>query len=84
MKYVHERHEKHEQNQMSLFVAFVLFVDKNRSHQATIKDFLSVRLLSQLAERLTREFCRDFDERNLRHTRGLYLVFPIWDAVRTE
>ena len=68
----------------ALFVAFVLFVDKNSSHQATIKDFLNVRLLPQLAERLTQEFGRGFDERNLRHMRGFYLVFPIWDAVRTE
>lgn len=42
------------------------------------------RLLPQLAERLTQEFGRGFDERNLRHMRGFYLVFPIWDAVRTE
>lgn len=33
---------------------------------------------------LTTEFGKGFDERNLRHMRGFYLVFPIWDAVRTE
>lgn len=42
------------------------------------------RLLPELAKSLTREFGKGFDERNLRHMRGFYLYFPIWDAVRTE
>jgi predicted nuclease of restriction endonuclease-like (RecB) superfamily len=42
------------------------------------------RLLPELAKSLTREFGKGFDERNLRHMRGFYLLFPIWDAVRTE
>ena len=42
------------------------------------------RLLPQLAERLTQEFGRGGDARNLRHMRGFYLAFPIWDEVRTE
>ena len=42
------------------------------------------RLLSQLAERLTQEFGRGFDARNLRHMRTFYQAFPIWNAVRTE
>ena len=42
------------------------------------------RLLTRLAEELTREFGRGFDERNLRHMRGFYQFFPIWDAVRPE
>jgi predicted nuclease of restriction endonuclease-like (RecB) superfamily len=42
------------------------------------------RLLPHLAERLTSEFGKGFDERNLRHMRAFFRVFPIWDAVRTE
>jgi len=42
------------------------------------------RLLPQLAERLTQEFGRGFDARNLRHMRTFYQAFPIWNAVRTE
>ena len=42
------------------------------------------KLLPRLADALTREFGRGFDDRNLRHMRGFYLAFPIWNAVRTE
>jgi hypothetical protein len=42
------------------------------------------RLLPMLAEQLTREFGKGFDERNLRHMRAFYQNFPIWDAVRSE
>lgn len=42
------------------------------------------RLLPLLAEQLTAEFGRGFDERNLRHMRAFYQAFPIWDAVRSE
>ena len=42
------------------------------------------RLLPRLAESLTAEFGRGFDERNLRNMRAFFQVFPIWDAVRTE
>ena len=42
------------------------------------------RLLPMLAEQLTREFGKGFDERNLRHMRAFYQSFPIWDAVRSE
>ncbi len=42
------------------------------------------RLLTELAESLTVEFGRGFDERNLRHMRAFYLAFPIWNAMRTE
>ena len=42
------------------------------------------RLLPQLAEALTREYGKGFDDRNLRHMRAFYLTFPIWNAVRTE
>jgi predicted nuclease of restriction endonuclease-like (RecB) superfamily len=42
------------------------------------------RLLPRLAQVLTREFGKGFDDRNLRNMRGFYLTFPIWNAVRTE
>lgn len=42
------------------------------------------RLLPLLAARLTTEFGRGFDERNLRHMRAFFQCFPIWDAVRSE
>ena len=42
------------------------------------------KLVPRLADALTREFGRGFDERNLRHMRSFYLGFPIWNAVRTE
>lgn len=40
--------------------------------------------LEQLAERLTVEFGKGFDARNLRNMRAFYHAFPIWNAVRTE
>lgn len=43
-----------------------------------------VRLIATLAESLTAEFGRGFDERNLRHMRAFFQCFPIWNAVRTE
>ena len=42
------------------------------------------RLLGDLAESLTAEFGKGFDERNLRHMRAFYAGFPIWNALRTE
>lgn len=42
------------------------------------------KLLPRLAEVLTRELGRGFDERNLRHMRAFFQAFPIWNAVRTE
>lgn len=42
------------------------------------------RLLPKLAEALTAEFGRGFDERNLRNMRAFFQVFPNWHAVRTE
>lgn len=41
-------------------------------------------LIPQLAQQLTSEFGRGFDERNLRHMRAFFQCFPIWDAVRSE
>ena len=42
------------------------------------------RLVPKLAESLTAEFGKGFDERNLRHMRTFFQDFPIWNAVRTE
>lgn len=42
------------------------------------------QLLATLAEKLGTEFGKGFDERNLRHMRGFYQAFPIWNALRTE
>ena len=40
--------------------------------------------LSQLSDRLTREYGTSFSARNLRYMRGFYLAFPKWNAVRSE
>ena len=42
------------------------------------------QLLPQLAEQLSAEFGKGFDETNLRKMRQFYLVFPIRDALRLE
>ncbi|WP_095192332.1 YhcG family protein [Pseudomonas sp. Irchel 3A7] len=42
------------------------------------------RLLAKLAEVLTADFGKGFDERNLRYMRDFYQTFPIWNAVRPE
>jgi predicted nuclease of restriction endonuclease-like (RecB) superfamily len=42
------------------------------------------RLLPQLAENLTREFGKGFDERNLRNMRAFFLAFPNWNALRSN
>ena len=42
------------------------------------------RLLSTLAQDLTAQYGKGFDERNLRYMRDFYQTFPIWDAVRSE
>ena len=41
-------------------------------------------LIRNLAAKLTAEFGKGFDPRNLRNMRGFYLAFPKWNAVRTE
>lgn len=40
--------------------------------------------LQQLADRLTAEFGKGFDARNLRNMRAFYQAFPIWYAVSTK
>ena len=41
-------------------------------------------VLADLSTRLTDEFGKRFDERELRRIRQFYLVFPKWDALRPE
>lgn len=40
--------------------------------------------LKTLAQQLTIEFGKGFDERNLNNMRAFYQAFPIWNALRTE
>lgn len=40
--------------------------------------------LKKLANQLTLEFGKGFDERNLNNMRAFYQAFPIWNALRTE
>lgn len=42
------------------------------------------RVINDLAEKLSVEFGRGFDARELRRYRQFYLLFPKWDAVRPE
>jgi len=42
------------------------------------------QLIQYLAESLTRDYGKGFDERNLRFMRQFYQAFPIWNAVRSE
>ncbi|WP_346798092.1 DUF1016 N-terminal domain-containing protein [Halomonas sp. Bachu 37] len=41
------------------------------------------RQIEQLADRLTVDYGRGFDARNLRNIRAFYLAFPIWNTVCT-
>jgi len=41
-------------------------------------------LLKNLSEKLSEEFGKGFDERNLRYMRLFFLTFPIWNALRSE
>jgi len=41
-------------------------------------------VLKELAVKLTHEFGKGFDERNLRYFRLFYTLFPKWNAVRSE
>lgn len=42
------------------------------------------QLISELSRKLTEDFGKGFDERNLRNMRAFYLAFPIWNTVCTE
>jgi predicted nuclease of restriction endonuclease-like (RecB) superfamily len=52
--------------------------------QGADRAMYGARLIPKLAESLTAEFGKGFDERNLRHMRTFFQDFPIWNAVRTE
>lgn len=52
--------------------------------QGSIRAEYGKHILSELSAKLTQEYGKGFDERNLRHMRNFYLAFPIWNAVRTE
>ncbi len=41
-------------------------------------------VLESLSLRLSEEFGKGFDARNLRNMRAFYLIYPIWNAVRTK
>ena len=43
-----------------------------------------MRLISELSKRLTADFGKGFDERNLRNMRAFYLAFQNWNTVCTE
>ena len=40
--------------------------------------------MQYLSEKLTAEFGKGYNERNLRYMRQFYLTFPKWNAVRAE
>ncbi len=42
------------------------------------------KVLVELADKLTTEFGKGFDSRELHHMRQFYLMFQKWDAVRPE
>ena len=52
--------------------------------QGNIRAEYGKAILADLAKRLTDEFGKGFDERELRRIRQFYLVFPKWDALRPE
>jgi len=55
-----------------------------REQQGEARAAYGKRQLAELAERLTVQFGRGFDERNLRNMRLFFQYFPIRNAVRTE
>jgi predicted nuclease of restriction endonuclease-like (RecB) superfamily len=54
--------------------------EQNGIHRAEY----GIKLIPYLAKRLTADFGKGFDERNLRNMRAFYVAFPIWNAVRSE
>ena len=52
--------------------------------QGKLKAEYGKAVLKNLAQMLTLEFGKGFDERNLNNIRAFYVAFPIWNAVRTE
>ena len=62
----------------------VAFIQKMSSEIVNLPNLYGACLIASLAEALTTEFGRRFDERNLRHKRSFSQGFPIWNALRTE
>ena len=54
--------------------------EQNGEHRAEY----GKKVLAELAERLTRDFGKGFDARELRKMRQFYFSFPKWDALRPE
>ena len=52
--------------------------------QGNTKSQYGKATLKKLANQLTFEFGKGFDERNLNNMRAFYTSFPIWNALRTE
>lgn len=52
--------------------------------QGKVKATYGKATLKNLANELTLEFGKGFDERNLNNMRAFYQAFPIWNALRTE
>ncbi|EDM36056.1 hypothetical protein PBAL39_23652 [Pedobacter sp. BAL39] len=59
-----------------------LIVDDEQ--QGSLKAAYGKAVLKTLAVKLTLQFGKGFDERNLNNIRAFYIAFPIWNALRTE
>lgn len=59
-----------------------LIVEQEQQGQARAE--YGKQQLEQLSARLTAEFGKGLDARNLRYMRAFYQQYPIWNAVRTE
>lgn len=62
-------------------VGRIIVEDEQKGH---IRAEYGKAILADLSKRLTDEFGKGFDERELRRIRQFYLVFPKWDALRPE
>ena len=62
-------------------VGRLIVEDEQKGH---IRAEYGKAVLADLSTRLTDEFGKGFDERELRRIRQFYLVFPKWDALRPE
>ena len=58
----------------------MIFEEQGGSNKAKYGD----KLIAELSKKMTLDFGKGFDERNLRKIRQFYLAFPIWDSVRPE
>ena len=58
----------------------MIFEEQGGSNKAKYGD----KLIAELSKKMTLDFGKGFDERNLRKIRQFYLAFPICDSVRPE